>query len=119
MNNLDKIFKKLNIEYFIICGTLLGSYRHSGLMPWDDDIDIGVLDKYVHILQSNSFKNLLKEYNMRITEYKEISFGYKIFFLNKDYPFIDIFIYENNDNKIIFKYDYLKETWPNEYCYYN
>jgi len=59
---------------------------------------------------------------MRITDYNEISFGYKIYFLNKDYPFIDIFIYEhekNNYNKIIFKYDYPKLTWPNEYFYYN
>ena len=43
MFNLDKIFKQLNIEYFIISGTLLGSYIHSGLMPWDDDIDIGIM----------------------------------------------------------------------------
>lgn len=121
MFNLDKIFKQLGIEYFIISGTLLGSYRHSGLMPWDDDIDIGIMDQYDSILQSKIFKELLQKNNMKITNYKEISFGYKIFLNNKEFPFIDIFIYEkqiNNSNKIIFKYDYPKITWPNEYFYY-
>lgn len=115
MFNLDKIFKTFNIEYFIICGTLLGSYRHTGLMPWDDDIDIGILDIYNIILQSNKFKEILLQNNMRITEPNEISFGYKIFFNNKNMPFIDIFIFEKKHHQIIYKYNYPKETWPNEY----
>lgn len=124
IHKFDKICKKYNIEYFIISGTLLGSYRHSGLMPWDDDIDIGILDKYQDILDSTRFQQELENNNMEITKPNEISFGYKIFIKNKKFPFIDIFIYEkiilsNNKSKYVFKYEYPKITWPNEFFYKN
>ena len=42
MNILDKIFQKHNLTYWLDFGTLLGAYRHKGLIPWDDDMDISM-----------------------------------------------------------------------------
>ncbi len=40
---LDRIARAAGIEYCLLFGTLLGARRHGGFIPWDDDIDVGVL----------------------------------------------------------------------------
>lgn len=42
LTRIDKICKQLNLEYFLIYGTLLGAVRHHGFIPWDDDLDIAM-----------------------------------------------------------------------------
>lgn len=53
MNELQKIeldlfrcfaetCEKLNLNYFLVCGSALGAARHGGFIPWDDDFDVGM-----------------------------------------------------------------------------
>lgn len=45
MKFIHDVCTKHGIEYFIIGGTLLGAVRHQGLIPWDDDGDIAIMQK--------------------------------------------------------------------------
>ena len=43
LKQLDRVCRTYEIPYFVIWGTALGAKRHQGFIPWDDDIDIGML----------------------------------------------------------------------------
>lgn len=42
LHELARSLTTAGIEFFMYGGTLLGSYRHHGIIPWDDDADVMV-----------------------------------------------------------------------------
>ena len=42
---LSDICKENNIEWYLAYGNILGAVRHGGFIPWDDDLDICLLEK--------------------------------------------------------------------------
>ena len=66
MDEIHNFCREHNIRYFLMQGTLLGSVRHRGFIPWDDDLDIGMFredyEKFCQLFHSD------KHYEIRCTQ---------------------------------------------------
>ncbi len=74
LGEIDKVCQRHGFKYYADYGTLIGTVRHGGFIPWDDDLDISMLrEDYMTFL--------------KIAE-KELPPGYKV-----------LSIYNNHESK--------------------
>lgn len=132
LTDFDAFCKKNHIEYFLATGTLLGAIRHGGFVPWDDDVDVGMMHDDVDRL----IEAVLADDRFEVTTlYDQYVFCRQVRFIragadaNSD-PFIDVFIYEysgceSSDDlqvvkdlraELMSEFDALHQRYPERYA---
>jgi lipopolysaccharide cholinephosphotransferase len=63
LRQVREVFKKYDINFWLNGGTLLGIVRNKHLIPWDNDIDLGVWKKDVNKIKigSDAYKDFQKK----------------------------------------------------------
>ena len=93
----NDITKQHNIKYFALSGTLLGACRNGGIIPHDNDIDVGVPIEHYNTLCDLSTQELHPKYCIQRTE----SVGFRVYKSNGyKFPFVDIFIMAEKEGKM-------------------
>lgn len=68
LEDFIRVCNKYGLRYFAIYGTAIGAVRHEGFIPWDDDIDVGMLrrdyDRFFEVFE----KELGDKYNLLTPE---------------------------------------------------
>ncbi len=114
------VCEKHDLKYFICWGTAIGAVRHKGFIPWDDDIDVGMLrddyEKFVRIAKKEmsdhyyvTTPKTMKNYASGVIKVQRLGTKFVPEFsrtMKCDLCLhIDIFVFDNadNDEKILQK----------------
>lgn len=115
------ILKKHQIPFWVDFGTCLGTYRYGGCIPWDNDIDVGVLEpdflNIKHALNDlDDSKYLVEDWSNRI-----LPETYIRIYIRSTGRFIDLYHYAVHPERRTVNYIasnassiFLPETWKAE-----
>lgn len=116
---IDNVCEKYNLEYWLDYGTLIGAVRHEGYIPWDDDLDLGMIRK-----DFNKFIKVFDNEIMRFDLENHLKWSIDtIVSENWVQSFIKIYFFDSNGHALagldIFPYDFVIEKKDNtEKLYY-
>ncbi len=110
---IDQVCRENDIQYFLAGGSLLGAIRHQDVIPWDDDIDVGMLrqdyEKFRRVCPGLTPSMLTYEsangpggshYHFDKIRLKNTYFStrYSSHFQVNDGVFLDILVYDQTSN---------------------
>ena len=98
---ITHIFSELceqnGLKYWLDCGNALGAFRHKGFIPWDDDVDLGMLRE--------DYEKFIELFKDGIPNHDDIYIDFRNNGKNKCYLKIKHKLLENIEVEV-FPYDY-------------
>ena len=119
--DIHNLFKRKQLSYFLGFGSAVGAIRHKGFIPWDDDLDIIIIDEDEKSIFTKISDNEWKENNIEIVKgYSSGVWDYKLFPTNSNsgnFPSCDVFVItlDTFKNKYIFKNPNLNRNRPHQF----
>jgi len=110
LKTFSELALRYNIDLLLQAGSHLGFVRHGGIMPWDDDVDLGIHEDYVEKFVKEL--SIIPELEIKLFfEGPKAYPYYKIWHKNgasipefdHKFPFIDLWIYRQFGDDLIFK----------------
>ncbi|MBR3114064.1 MAG: LicD family protein [Methanobrevibacter sp.] len=107
---VGNVCDKYDLPWWIDSGNMLGGLRHGGFIPWDDDVDIGMMRKDYHKL--NKVLPLeIKELNL--SDFVDVQYRYRKYQRKEVVNgFLQVFVRDLPDRTVfagvdVFPYDFL------------
>jgi len=108
---LTNLVQSKNLTYWITKGTLLGSYRDKGIIPWDVDADIAMdednIELFRRLLNSEEIIDLPEDCII-VTRLHDTQFVPLKLINTTNGMYVDLFVYRKNQGQYTLK-------WPH-YC---
>ena len=85
------ILKNLNVTHFLLYGSLWGALRINKPLPWDNDVDLGMIadGRFVQLAE-NEFLKMFQEKGIKVTNNMRQKSSYKF---DRDNGAVDLMIY--------------------------
>ena len=94
-----RICEKYDIPYWLDYGSLLGAKRHGGFVPWDDDLDVSILESDVKYFGECFYKDHGEEFKF-IPNFDDIYYPSRIVYKEDNGSFLDIYPYVDLKDRV-------------------
>jgi lipopolysaccharide cholinephosphotransferase len=120
LHKFDNAARSAALPYWMAAGTALGAVRHGGLIPWDDDGDLYVLEPQFRAASITLFHAAAQQ-GLHIAphefgEGRKSDGWYKVYLGNKPFPNVDVFLlgWKQQDQCWKLSDPSAAEWWPKE-----